>query len=131
MWSLIVPKRRHVIALVVFVPLMLGCLYFFARNTEPYEVAEHFLRSDGRIASAVGPVDQVSFRFWDGFHFTVCEASFTFDVMGGKGTSLVALQLRRSSGTWRVVAADVRAADGSTSHIVGFAALGSSAGCLA
>lgn len=130
MWSLIVPKRRHVIALVVFVPLMLGCLYFFARNTESYEVAEHFLRSDGRIASAVGPVAQVNFKFWEGFHFTGGEASFTFDVTSGKGTSVVSLQLRRSSGVWSVTAADVRAADGSTSRIVGFV-LGSSAARLA
>lgn len=121
MWSLILPKPRHVVAFVVFVPLMLGLLYFFTRNTEPYETAEHFLRSDGRIASAVGPVAQVNFKFWQGFHFTGGEASFTFEVTGSKGASLVELQLQRSAGTWRVIAADVRAADGSTSRIVGFA----------
>lgn len=130
MWSLIIPKPRHIVALIVFVPLMFGLLYFFARNTEPYETAENFLRSDGRIASAVGQVAQVSFRFWEGFHFTGGEASFTFEVAGDKGTAVVALQLRRSSGTWRVIAADVRAAAGSTARVVKFA-LGSSSARMA
>jgi hypothetical protein len=130
MWSLILPKRRHVVALVVFVPLMLGLLYFFTRTTEPYETAEHFLRSDGRIVTAVGQVAQVNFKFWEGFHFTGGDASFTFEVTGSKGASVVALQLKRTAGQWRVVAADVRAADGSTSRIVGFA-LGSSVPNLA
>lgn len=130
MWSLILPKPRHLVALVVFVPLMLGVLYFFTRTTEPYEAAEHFLRSDARIASAVGPVTQVNFKIWEGFHFTGGEANFTFEVAGSKGESVVALQLQRSAGTWRVIAADVRAADGSTSRIVGFASTQFGKPCL-
>lgn len=119
MWSLIVPKRRHIIALIVFAPLMLGLLYFSARNAEPYEVAEYFLRSDQRIASVVGPVAQINFKFWEGFHFTGGDASFTFEVTGSKGASVVVLHLQRSAGAWRVIAADVRPAGGSTSRVVG------------
>jgi hypothetical protein len=118
MWSLIIPKPRHLVALILFLALLLGLLYFVTRNSEPYETAEQFLLSDGRIASAVGPVAQVNFRFWDGFDFTGGNARFTFGVTGSKGSFVVALDLRRSSGVWHVVTADVRALDGSTSRIV-------------
>lgn len=121
MWSLIIPKRRHVIALVVFLVLFLPLLYVVARHTEPYDTAEQFLLSDSRIASSVGPVSQINFRFWDGFHFTGGDAAFTFEVTGSKGTSIVELHLRSASGVWRVVTADVCAPDGSTSRVVWFA----------
>jgi hypothetical protein len=45
MWSLIIPKRRHVVGLVVFLVLFLPLLYVVARHTEPYETAEQFLLS--------------------------------------------------------------------------------------
>ncbi len=121
MWSLIIPKRRHVVALIIFLALFLPLLYTVARHTEPYETAEQFLLSDDRVASSVGPVDRIDFRFWEGFHFTGGDANFTFEVTGSKGTSIIEMHLRNSSGVWRVVTADVRASDGSTSRIVGFA----------
>jgi hypothetical protein len=111
--------RSSAAALLVFVPLLLGLLYLFTRTTPPYEAAERFLRSDTRIASAVGPVVRVSFKFWAGFHFTGEEASFVFEVTGTSGACVVALQLQRSGGKWLVFAADLRGSDGSTKRIVG------------
>lgn len=124
MWSLIVPRRRHVVALIIFLALFLPLLYVVARHTEPYETAERFLLSDSRISSSVGPVSRVEFRFWDGFHFTGGDATFAFEVTGSKGTSIIELHLRSSSGVWRVVTADVRTLDGSTTRLVGSSATG-------
>lgn len=129
MWRLIIPKRHHVVALVIFLGFLFGLLYVVARHTDPYEVAERFLMSDAHISSSIGPVTRVDLRFWDGFHFTGGDANFTFEVMGSKGVAVVEVSLRRSSGAWHVVTADVRASDGKTSRLVGLA-LGSSASTL-
>lgn len=123
MWRLMLPKARHVVALAVFLVLLLALLYVVARHTDPYEAAERFLMSDARVSAAVGPVKQIDFKFWDGFHFISSsnggEANFTFEVTGGKGVSTIEVHLRSSSGTWHVVTADVRAPGGVATRIVG------------
>ena len=125
MWRLIVPKRRHVISLIVFLGLFLPLLYVVARHTDPYEAAEQFLSSDARVSAAVGPVTRIDFKFWDGFTFNSSSnggnANFTFAVTGTKGVSVIEVHLRSSAGVWRVVIADVRASDGTSARLVGAA----------
>jgi len=127
MWRLMLPKTRHIVALVVFASLLFAVLYFTERHSDSYEAAERFLASDARVASIVGPVSRVEFKFWEGFEAVSSvnggEAHYTFEVAGSKGVSTVKVHLRSSSGVWRVVTADVRASDGTTSRIVGAALL--------
>ncbi|RVT47272.1 hypothetical protein [Rubrivivax albus] len=123
MWRLMVPKARHIVALIVFASLLFAVLYFTERHSDSYKAAERFLASDARVASVVGPVTRVEFKFWEGFQAVSSsnggEAQYTFEVNGSKGSSIIEVHLRSSSGVWRVVTADVRAVDGSTSRIVG------------
>ena len=125
MWRLMVPKARHVVALVVFLSLLLSLLYGVTPRTDAYEAAERFVLADARVAESVGSVIRAEFKFWNGFHFTSSsnggEANFTFEVVGSKKVSTVEVHLRSSSGVWRVVTADVRTSDGATSRIVGTA----------
>lgn len=122
MWRLSFPKARHVVALTVFLLLLLISIYVLTRHTASYEAAEKFLMSDARVSSAVGPVERIKFKFWDGFDFSSLpnggEATFTFEVTSIKGTSIVELHLRSSSGTWRVTAAEVRAPRSLAARIV-------------
>lgn len=123
MWRLMLPKARHVGTLVVFLSLLLAVLYVVARHTDPYEAAERFLLSDVRVSAAVGSVNRVDFKFWEGFHFASSsnggEANFTFEVAGSRGSSVVDVHLRSASGVWRVVTADLRAPGGDAVRIVG------------
>jgi hypothetical protein len=126
MWRLIQPKGRHLVALVVFVSLLLTLLYVVTRQTDAYEAAERFVSSDARVAESVGTVTRIDFKFWEGFQFMSSanggEANFTFEVVGSKGgISIIEVHLRSSSGTWRVVTADIRSSEGATSRIVGMA----------
>ena len=122
MWRLVLPKARHIFALVLFASLLFAVLYITERHSDSYEAAERFLASDTRVASIVGPVSRVEFKFWEGFEavssFNGGEAHYTFEVTGSKKMSTVGVHLRSSSGVWRVVAADVRASDGATLRIV-------------
>lgn len=127
MWRLVVPKARHVVALIVFVSLLLPLLYMATRHTDPYEAAERFLSSDVRVVESVGSVTRIDFKFWDGFHFNGEEANFTFEVTGSKGASVIEVSLRRSSGVWRVVTTEVLSAEGAASRIVRIAVLPSTA----
>lgn len=120
----LIPKRRHIVALSIFLPLFLVLLYTAAKNTDPYEEAERFVSSDVRIVSLVGSVKSTNFRFWDGFNFNSAgnggEANFNFEVTGNRAVSVVEIHLRSSLGVWRVVTVDVRMPDGTTTRVVGF-----------
>lgn len=118
MWRMIVPRARHLAALAVFLLLFLVLLYFAIRYSDRYGAAEQFILSDARVTESVGSVTRAKFEFWDGFHMSGGEANFTFKVTGTKGVFTTKVQLRRSSGRWRVMAADIRSANGATSRIV-------------
>ena len=127
MWRMILPKTRHIVALVVFASLLFAVLYFTEKRSDSYEAAERFLASDPHVASVIGTVSRVEFKFWEGFEAVSSvnggEAHYTFEVAGSNGISSVKVHLRSSLGVWRVVTADVRAPDGTTSRIVGAALL--------
>lgn len=123
MWRMILPKPRHVVTLAIFTTLLLGLLYVIERNSDSYAAAERFLWSDAQVAALVGPPTRIDFKFWRGLDVVSSSnggrASYTFEVSGNKATAIIEVQLRSSSGVWRVVTADVQASDGSTSRIVG------------
>lgn len=123
MWRLMAPKARHIFALVFFSLLLFVVLYFTERHSDSYEAAERFLASDARVASFVGPVARVDFKFWAGFEAVASlnggEAHYTFEVAGSKGVSTIEVHLRSSSGIWQVVTADARFSGGTVSRIVG------------
>lgn len=123
MWRLILPKPRHIVTLAVFSTLLLVALYIIERNSDSYAAAEHFLLTDARVVALVGPPTRVAFQFWRGFEVisspNTGKASYTFKVSGKKGTAIAQVQLRSSSGEWHVVAANLRAPDGTSSQIGG------------
>ena len=115
MWRLTRPQMRHFIAFAVFVVGMLVTLYFVAQNTDSYEAAEQFVRTDVRIEREIGAIHGVKFKFWDGFDFASTSgtgrANFTFEVTGVSGILVVQVHLRKDAGAWHVVLANARQND--------------------
>jgi len=108
MWPLIKPKARHLVALVLFLPLLLLTLYSVTKNTDAYEEAARFVAQDVRVAASIGQVKKTDFEFWKGFEFTGSNANFSIEATSEKGTFIVDVRLRHVAGTWRVEAADIR-----------------------
>jgi hypothetical protein len=118
--TLPLPKRRHIVALVVFSLLLLATLYFVAIFSEDYETAEQFVAHDSRVSASIGKVQRVNFKFWDGFDSVGGNggsASYSFNAITDKGEFVIEVHLRCSAGIWRVEAADIRAHDGALTHI--------------
>ena len=123
MWRLMLPKARHIFALVFFALFLFVLLYVVVRQTDPYEAAEKFVASDARVSALVGSVSRVKLKFWNGFQFISSsnggEANFTFEVTGSERVSTIEVNLRSSAGVWRVVTADIRSDNGVVARIVG------------
>ncbi len=119
--SSLLPKRRHWVALVIFVPLLLLALYLVTVNGEDYETAKRFVAQDARVAVTIGKVRRVDLKFWRGFESVGGNgghASYSFDATSDKGEFLVEVRLGNIAGAWRVEAADIRGQDGTLTHVV-------------
>jgi hypothetical protein len=120
LWSRLLPQRRHWIAMAIVLPLLLVTLYAGTKNSEDYETAERFVAQDPRVATAIGKVQQVGFKFWSGFESVGGNgghASYSFSATTDKGEFIVEIRLRRVTGSWRVETADIRAPDGTQTRI--------------
>lgn len=109
------PKARHISALLAFTVVLLALLYVLERNSDSFEAAERFILADPRVIELVGPAVRIDFNFWRGFDVVSSPnggaASYVFLVTGTRGTAIVKVSLHSSSGAWQVVASDVRSSD--------------------
>jgi len=108
MWSLILPKKRHVIALFLFLPLFLSVLYIVTKNNPAYIAAETYISEDMRISDSIGNTKRIDFNFWEGFNYTGSEANFLFKVFSEKGIYTIEVNLGKTSGLWYVKSSEIR-----------------------
>lgn len=89
--------------------IILGGLYLFTIQSDAYQEAEHFALTNSEVVQVTGPVSEVSFNFWSGFHVTSSgsggEASFIFSLKGEKENSILDVRLARTANSWDVVEA--------------------------
>ncbi|TFY98724.1 hypothetical protein [Ramlibacter rhizophilus] len=117
MWTLSKPKVRHLLALVIFVPLLLLTLYFVTINSDDYEEALRFVSEDARVANSIGRVSRADFKFWSGFDSGGGIAHYSFEAATETGVFGIKVRLKKISGSWRVEAADIHARDGTVKRI--------------
>lgn len=102
------PKKRHVIALLVYLPLFLLVLYLVTKNNPAYIAAEHYISEDIRMIDSIGHSKRIEFNFWEGFNYTGNEANFVFNVISEKGTYTIEINLGKTSGIWHVKTSEIR-----------------------
>ncbi|NJL16806.1 MAG: hypothetical protein HC938_06000 [Nitrospira sp.] len=80
-------KRNLLIMAVIITSLLLG-LRFFTIQTDAYQEAEQFAKSNSDVLELIGPVSELKWKFWSGFDVNYAgsggEASFVFEVKGRK-----------------------------------------------
>lgn len=116
----LLPKRRHLAALAIFVPLLLVALYAVTKTSQDYETAESFVAHDSRIAAVTGKVKQVSFMLWRGFESVGGNgghASYSFSATADNGQFVIDVHLRCVAENWRVTTVDIRTRDGAETRI--------------
>jgi hypothetical protein len=115
MWPLVRPKARHLWALLVFVPALLFIQHFIVVRSDDYLTAETFVANDKRLSEVIGPIQKADFKFWDEFTSVGGvggSASYSFDVVTGKGKFVAVVELRNDGKVWHVVAAHGHDANG-------------------
>lgn len=119
-WALVLPKRRHLLLMVISTFLLLMALYVVTINSEDYETAKKFVAQDTRVASVIGKVKRVGFKVWDGFESVGGNggyAKYSFSVTSDKGEFVIEVRLNCVGDVWNIKAADIRTRDGTQSHI--------------
>jgi hypothetical protein len=96
--------------------LMVGSQSFIARS-EPFHVAEGYIRSDPEIRSELGAIDGVDLDRWKPAQIKYAgidggAAMFALRVAGSRRKGVVFVQMRKHRGVWRVSSANLREADG-------------------
>ena len=96
--------------------LMVGIQSFIARS-EPFHVAEAYIRSDPVIRSELGAIDRVDLDRWKSAQIKYAgidggAAMFALRVAGSRRKGVVFVQMRKHRGVWRVSSANLREADG-------------------
>jgi hypothetical protein len=112
MWQLMIPKARHLAALVIFVPVLLFAVYLVAKNTDAYAEAERFVLRDERVAQSIGNVEKVEFKFWRGFEFGSDDTNFAFQARTNKGVFDLVVRLRSAGQVWRVDSVNISGPNG-------------------
>lgn len=102
-------KLRHLVIVVILVVTLLGGLYLFTIQSDAYQEAKHFAMTSSEVIRMTGPVAEVRFKFWSGFHVTSSgsggEASFVFGLKGEKEESILDVRMARTANSWDVVEA--------------------------
>jgi hypothetical protein len=123
MWKVMLPKRRHIVMLLVGSALVYALVYLQAVAGEPYEYARAWVRSDPRVIEVTGAQLAQGFNFWHGYEYsfsaTEGSASLELSVEGGRGKFNVRLVLQKRQGRWTVVSANAVNEKGEAVVIVG------------
>lgn len=112
-----IKKKYQYITLVVFglTLLLAAVLYISAIYSEPYKVAEHFLRDNTLIKENLGQVYEVRLSplgYALNYGGTSGNAEFKIVVMGKKAGGVVFIKLLKEVGKWGVVIARLKYGDG-------------------
>jgi hypothetical protein len=96
--------------------MMVGIQSFIA-GSEPFRVAEGYIRSDPAIRSELGSIDGVDLDRWKSARIKYFgggsgAAMFALRVAGSRRKGLVFVQMREHGGVWRVSSANLRETDG-------------------
>lgn len=99
-------RPRHLVMMAAILAVLVVGLYVFVVQSDAYDEAVEFARSNSEIANRVGTVSQVSMRFWDGFHVNYAgsggDASFVLALRGQREDSVLDVRLKRVANVWRV-----------------------------
>lgn len=102
------------LGMALLVMMALGSFFFGLINSEPYRLAQSFIKENKEIRLLVG--DEVSFgHFPTGSIKTAPgkgEANFTIKVKGPQGSTNVYIALRKRGKTWQVISAACDNRDG-------------------
>lgn len=102
-------KLRHLVIVVILVMILFGGLYLFTIQSDAYQEAKHFALTNSEVIQVTGPVSEVSFKFWSGFHVASSgsggDASFVFSLKGEKEESILDVRMERTANSWEVVEA--------------------------
>ncbi|MBU2226409.1 MAG: cytochrome c oxidase assembly factor 1 family protein [Proteobacteria bacterium] len=94
---------------LLFVAIVAGLLmgYRYITGSEPYRMAEDFVRQNAEIRNAVGEVHdcRLWFPFKVDFPDNVPRLHLTLTVRGAKASTNVRVSLIRDRGKWRIIAA--------------------------
>lgn len=117
------PKRRHIVMLLVGSALVYALVYLQAVKGEPYEYAREWVSSDPRVLEVTGSQHVQGFNFWHGYEYsfgaTEGSASLELSVEGGRGKFNVPLVLQKRQGRWAVISAKAVNEKGEAVVIVG------------
>ena len=101
-------KQRHLIIIAVLLSTLLLGLYFFTIQGEAYKEAERFAKTNAEVLGLTGPISEVGFKFWSGFHVTYAgsggDASFVLELKVGEGASVLDVRMTRRANSWKVSA---------------------------
>lgn len=116
----LIPKPRHVYYFIIFVCLLMGCLYAVSVNSDDYETAEIFIKNNAQLSSRIGKVNGVVFKFWNGFESVEGEggqANYSFDAQTANGRVALKVYLIYSNGAWKVKSVEIWPKNGSSETI--------------
>ena len=97
--------------------VMVAVVQTFVAGSEPFHVAEGYIRSDPVIRSELGAIDDVELDRWKSARVKYVgggggAAMFALRVAGSRRTGVVFVQMREHRGVWRVSSANLREAGG-------------------
>lgn len=105
------PKRRHLVLVLVISLVVYGLIYFLVITGEAYEYGRSFVTQDHRVIKVTGRQRSHELEFWSGFSESVGDAngsaSLTIRVGGDNGIFDVPIELQKTNRSWRVVSAKV------------------------
>jgi len=85
-------------------------------RSEPYQIAESYVRSDPVVQAELGPINGIDFDRWGRNQLSYAgpegSARFAFRVEGTRGKGTVFVTMRRHLGVWQISAAELREASG-------------------
>jgi hypothetical protein len=81
-------KLRHLVVVAFLLVTLFGGLYFSTIQSDAYQEATHFALTNPEVMNVAGPISEVNWDFWSGFHISSSgsggEASFVLNVKGQK-----------------------------------------------
>ena len=99
-------KFRHLVIVVILLLVLFLGLYFLTIQSDAYGEAEHFAQTNPEVMKVTGPISEIRFKFWSGFHVNYSgsggEASFVLNVKGGKEESALDIRMLRIANSWHV-----------------------------
>lgn len=122
MLKMMLPKRRHLMLLIVGSLLVYGLAYWLTITSEAYEYGRHFVMEDQRVITVTGSQRSQRLSFLSGFESSFGdndgEASLTVRVLGDRGTFDVPLVLKKRQGRWSIISAKAINEKGETTIVV-------------